>query len=192
MRTGNMRKRIEMPPTPSTTSSSQSRFTRNRIIFPHLHGSPTRSPSKSNAIFKADAHPSSEEKIFTWHMICNGIIDPCGSLYISWLCVVSMTFLYNAWVIPLRSTFPFQTPENTNVWLTFDYCADAIYLLDIVLVKHRIMFLHEGFWVHDRSLTRKNYMKKLKFKVIILFIAVEQNVQKNIFPFTELFILHAL
>lgn len=164
MRTGKMRKRIEMPPTPSTTSSSQSRLTRNRINFPHRDSSPTQSPSHANAIFKADEHPSTE-KTFTWNMLCNGIIDPQGSLYISWLCLVSMTFLYNAWVIPLRSTFPFQTPANTNVWLALDYCADAIYLLDIILVKHRIMFLHEGFWVHDKNLTRKNYIRKLKFKV---------------------------
>lgn len=78
-----------------------------------------------------------------------------------------MTFLYNAWVIPLRSTFPFQTDENENYWLAADICADIIYFLDVVFIKHRIMFLHEGFWVHDRNLTRKNYMKKLKFKVNI-------------------------
>lgn len=164
MRTGKMRKRIEMPPTPSTTSSSHSRLTRNRVHIPHRDDSPTQSPSLSNAIFKADEHPSNENE-FTWKKLGNGIIDPQGSLYISWLCIVSMTFLYNAWVIPLRSTFPFQTPENTNTWLTLDFCADAVYLLDIVFVKHRIMFLHEGFWVHDKNLTRKNYMRKLKFKV---------------------------
>lgn len=165
MRTGKMRKRIEMPATPSTTSSSQSHLMRNRINLPRTE-SPTRSPSLSNAIFKADEqHPLHENK-FSLKMLFSGIIDPQGSLYISWLCIVSMTFLYNAWVIPLRSTFPFQTPENTNIWLAVDFCADVIYLLDIVLIKHRMMFLHGGFWVHDRNLTRKNYMRKLKFKVM--------------------------
>lgn len=165
MRTGKMRKRIEMPATPSTTSSSQSHLARNRINFPQRSGSPTQSPSHSNAFFKADEqHPRNDSR-FSMKILFSGIIDPQGSLYISWLCIVSMTFLYNAWVIPLRSTFPFQTPENTNIWLAIDFCADVIYLLDIVLIKHRMMFLHEGFWVHDRNLTRKNYMKKLKFKV---------------------------
>lgn len=164
-RTGNMRKRIEMPPTPSTTSSSQSHLTRNRITFPHILNSPTQSPSHSDAFFKADEqHPGSRNP-FTFKTLCCDVIDPQGTLYICWLCIVSMTFLYNAWVIPLRSTFPFQTPENTNIWLAIDFCADVIYLLDIVFIKHRIMFLHEGFWVHDRNLTRKNYMRKLKFKV---------------------------
>lgn len=165
MRTGRMRKRIEMPPTPSTTSSAQSQLTRNRVNLSHRAGSSTQSPSHAFAIFKADEqHPSSESP-FTWKMLCNGVIDPQGSLYISWLCIVSMSFLYNAWVIPLRSTFPFQTPENTSSWLVADYCADAIYLLDLIFIKHRIMFLNEGFWVHDRNETRKNYMRKLRFKV---------------------------
>lgn len=88
-----------------------------------------------------------------------------GWFYISWLCVVSMSFLYNAWVIPLRSSFPFQTIENTNVWLAMDFCADVIYLIDVVFIKHRLMYLYEGFWVRDKNLTRKNYMRKLQFKV---------------------------
>lgn len=166
MRTGKMRKRIEMPPTPSTTSSSQSHLTRNRVNLSHRDGSPTHSLSQTNTIFKADEQHPNVGRSFSLKLLCNGIIDPQGSLYISWLCIVSMTFLYNSWVIPMRSTFPFQTPENINIWMTLDYCADAIYLLDIVFVKHRIMYLHEGFWVHDRKLTRKNYMRQLMFKVI--------------------------
>lgn len=96
------------------------------------------------------------------------VIELClyiGWFYISWLCVVSMSFLYNAWVIPLRSSFPFQTIENTNVWLAMDFCADVIYLIDVVFIKHRLMYLYEGFWVRDKNLTRKNYMRKLQFKV---------------------------
>lgn len=176
MRTGKMKSRIEMPPTPSsTTSSSQSHLTRYRVnplnIKPNSYVTPTQSPTHSNAYFKADEQHPKNEKI-TFAMLCGqnsgnnkGVLDPQGSFYISWLCIVSMTFLYNAWVIPLRSTFPFQTPENTSAWLIADFCADIIYLVDIVFIKHRIMFLHEGFWVRDRELTRKNYMRKLKFRV---------------------------
>lgn len=165
MRTGKMRSRLELPPTPSsTTSSAQSR---NRIQTNRIDLSPVHKPV--NAIFKADEQHPKLENPFMCAMLCggnrSGVLDPQGSFYISWLCIVSMTFLYNAWVIPLRSTFPFQTPENTNIWLAIDFCADVIYLLDIVLIKHRIMFLHEGFWVRDKNLTRVNYMRKLKFKV---------------------------
>lgn len=143
-----MRKRIEMPPTPSTTSSSQSRLTRNRInmsSMPRDAASPTQSPTHATAIFKADEQHPHHGSTFTCKLLCSGIIDPQGSLYISWLCIVSMTFLYNAWVIPLRSTFPFQTPENTSVWLTLDFCADVIYLLDIIFVKHRVSIKFTAF-----------------------------------------------
>lgn len=176
MRTGKMKSRIEMPPTPSsTTSSSQSHLTRYRVnplnIKPNSYVTPTHSPTHSNAYFKADEQHPKNEKL-TFAMLCGqssgnnkGVLDPQGSFYISWLCIVSMTFLYNAWVIPLRSTFPFQTSENTSAWLIADFCADIIYFFDIVFIKHRIMFLHEGFWVRDRELTRKNYMRELKFRV---------------------------
>ena len=73
--------------------------------------------------------------------------------------------MYNCWVIPLRNTFPYQTAENTPAWLTLDYSADVIYLLDVAFVKPRLKYLEEGFWVADLSLTRSNYIKKWQFKV---------------------------
>lgn len=93
-----------------------------------------------------------------------------GRFYISWLFIVSLTFLYNAWVIPLRSSFKFQTIENTPIWLTIDYICDIIYLLDVIFVKHRLIYLYSGFWQTKRKDTRLNYMKKLQFKVRIVFL----------------------
>lgn len=119
----------------------------------------------TNQIFQADIQHPDAERFFS---VRHGVLDPQGVIHISWLCVLSVTFWYNAWVIPLRSSFPFQTPDNSNVWLMMDGCADLIYLLDIIFVKHRIMYLHEGFWVRDPKLTRRNYMKKMKFKVSYL------------------------
>lgn len=178
MRTGNMRKRIEMPPTPSTTSSSHSHLARNRIDLIHKMSSTSQSPSHSTdfGIFEADEQHPNNKKPLTCKMMFSDFIDPQGTFYISWLCLVSMAFLYNAWLIPLRSTFTtsIQTPENTNYWLVADFCADIIYLLDVVLIKHRIMFIDEGFWVYDRNMTRKNYMRKLRFKVIsvVVFVSI--------------------
>lgn len=78
-----------------------------------------------------------------------------------------MTFCYsyNAWCVALRATFPYQTLENTPIWMMVDYLCDAVYMLDLVLVKPRLMFLNEGFWVDDPVETRKNYRKKLQYKV---------------------------
>lgn len=173
MRTGKMRSRLDLPPTPS--SSSIASFGKSHQI--QSNGASIQSPTRSqpfDTVFKADEQRPKLENPFMCAMLCGGkgsggnkqgVLDPQGSFYISWLCIISMTFLYNAWVIPLRSSFPFQTPENTNTWLIVDFCADVIYLLDVIFIKHRIMYLYEGFWVRDKDLTRKNYMRKLKFKV---------------------------
>ncbi|PSN29809.1 hypothetical protein C0J52_27114 [Blattella germanica] len=86
--------------------------------------------------------------------------DP-GYRYISWLFIVLICYMYNCWVIPLRNTFPYQTPENTPIWLAFDYAADVVYLLDVAFVKPRLKYLEEGFWIGDLSLTRRNYMRDI-------------------------------
>lgn len=91
-----------------------------------------------------------------------------GYFYITWLAIVTISFLYNAWVIPLRTFFPFQSPENTKDWMIVDYIADFVYLIDVLFIKHRTKYLHEGFWVKDIRLTQKNYMRKLQFKLDVL------------------------
>jgi len=101
-----------------------------------------------------------------------------------------LCYMYNCWVIPLRNTFPYQTPENTPVWLTIDYSADVIYLLDVVFVKPRLKYLEEGFWVADLSLTRSNYTKKWQFKVSPSRLAVRSSCVHNLlFQFVTLFCL---
>jgi len=76
-----------------------------------------------------------------------------------------MCYLYNCWVIPLRITFPYQTPENLWKWMLLDYCTDAINLLDTFVIKPRIMYLKDGFWVRDLKLIEVNYLEKLQSKV---------------------------
>lgn len=89
-----------------------------------------------------------------------------GFCYVAWLSLVTMCYLYNCWVIPLRITFPYQTPKNLWKWMLFDYCTDAINLLDTFVIKPRIMYLKDGFWVRDLKLIEINYLKKLQSKVI--------------------------
>ncbi|CAK1602779.1 unnamed protein product [Parnassius mnemosyne] len=95
-------------------------------------------------------------------------IDPQGRGYISWLLLVTFCYGYNAWCVPLRTTFPYQTPQNTALWMAADYLCDLVYLLDVALVKPRLMFLHEGFWVDDLRETRRNYRKKLQYKFDVI------------------------
>ncbi|CAL1289609.1 unnamed protein product [Larinioides sclopetarius] len=96
------------------------------------------------------------------------IIDPQSKLYIIWLFFVMISYAYNAWSIIFRAVFPYQTPDNKAIYLTFDYIADAIYVIDITLFKVRLQFLHNGFWVEDFKQTKANYFQKREFKLDLL------------------------
>ncbi|GBP20587.1 Cyclic nucleotide-gated cation channel beta-1 [Eumeta japonica] len=117
--------------------------------------------------------PSREKKcrgFFALPELCDPFtpIDPQGCGYICWLLVMTFCYSYNAWCIPLRATFPYQRPDNTIYWMAADYFSDFLCLLDVALVKPRLMYLHEGFWVTDPALTRSNYRKKLQYKFDII------------------------
>ncbi|TDG41394.1 hypothetical protein AWZ03_012185 [Drosophila navojoa] len=181
-RANKVKSRIELPPTPSSSSASSPTPPPTQAALhastKSLHPSPEhkvrlvpagQSPHRGR-LFEADTPRSN---VWLCSSLCGAnnderTLDPQGKIYISWLCVVSLSFLYNAWVIPLRASFPFQTKANTNIWLACDFCADIIYLLDVVFFKHRVMYLFEGFWVKNKNLTRKNYMRKLQFKLDLL------------------------
>uniref|UniRef100_A0A182YPF4 Uncharacterized protein n=1 Tax=Anopheles stephensi TaxID=30069 RepID=A0A182YPF4_ANOST len=167
-RTRKMRSKIEIPPTPSSSASAPS-------TAPSMQKHSVNQRTIQNSALtlqSATDTPDCSHYLFCPIFCCGGrsdnVLDPQGKFYIAWLFIVSLSFLYNAWVIPLRSSFPYQTPENTKYWIAMDICADVIYLLDILFVKHRLMYLYEGFWVKDKHLTRKNYMRKLQFKMDLL------------------------
>ncbi|KAF0768300.1 cyclic nucleotide-gated cation channel beta-1 [Aphis craccivora] len=103
-----------------------------------------------------------------WVTSLDFIIEPQSFCYVAWLSLVTMCYLYNCWVIPLRITFPYQTPENLWKWMLLDYCTDAINLLDTFVIKPRIMYLKDGFWVRDLKLIEVNYLEKLQSKLDII------------------------
>ncbi|XKL60648.1 hypothetical protein PGB90_007705 [Kerria lacca] len=45
---------------------------------------------------------------------------------------------------------------------------DFFYLVDIIIVKPRVMYLKDGFWVRNPRLTRRNYFTKFQFKMDVL------------------------
>uniref|UniRef100_A0AAR5PGH7 Cyclic nucleotide-binding domain-containing protein n=1 Tax=Dendroctonus ponderosae TaxID=77166 RepID=A0AAR5PGH7_DENPD len=162
-----VRQRLEGPETPSSLSSSADIEGPTTPVNPH----PRLSVSFSDKYFNDDDEP--EFKITAAG--CLGrclnhiqIIDPNGKTYVAWMCIVTLTLLYNAWVIPLRSTFPYQTPQNRPYWMAFDYLSDAIYIIDMILIQPRVKYLNEGFWVTERMLLTQNYIKNKHFKLDVL------------------------
>ncbi|KAK4879431.1 hypothetical protein RN001_007577 [Aquatica leii] len=96
------------------------------------------------------------------------VLDPQGKVYIVWMCIAALAVSYNLWVIPLRSTFPYQNPSNRKVWMFFDYFCDFIYVIDIVFIQTRIKHVTGGFTVADYGLTKQHYLKRIQFKFDLL------------------------
>ncbi|GAA6229770.1 cyclic nucleotide-gated cation channel beta-1-like [Lates japonicus] len=92
-------------------------------------------------------------------------IDPFTNLmYVLWMFLVSLAWNWNAWFIPVRWAFPYQTPDNIYYWLVTDYLCDLIYILDITIFQPRLQFIRGGDIVCDKKEMRKNYMKTKRFK----------------------------
>ncbi|KRT79306.1 hypothetical protein AMK59_7201, partial [Oryctes borbonicus] len=163
-----VRERIQMPPTPSSISSHDTL------------DETTIKPLEAKIIDLIEKEEPMEEKPDTvrkksifdkaGYVYDTKVIDPQGNIYVLWMSIAATFVLYNTFVIPLRSAFPYQTPENTPTWMFFDYFADLIYIIDITLIQPRIMFLAEGFWMTDFRFTRHNYMRKCRFKLDLLSI----------------------
>lgn len=88
-----------------------------------------------------------------------------GLTYVVWLSVMAIAFVYNAWCIPLRISFPYQDESNIYVWLTLDYIMDFVYLIDTLLIRPRLRFVSQGIWVEDVPQCRQTYLNTACFKV---------------------------
>ncbi|XP_072925826.1 uncharacterized protein cngb1a [Hemitrygon akajei] len=151
-------------------------------------GSPTASPSK--AAPAAPAPPpeekkeeeEKEEEHYCEMMCCRfktrpwlrriksvglpSSVDPFSNpLYVLWLSIVVLAWNWNVWLIPVRCTFPYQTPDNIHLWLLMDYFCDLIYLTDMIVFQSRLQFVKGGDIITARKLMRENYLKTQKFKM---------------------------
>lgn len=111
-------------------------------------------------------------------------INPQSGVYLAWLCLMSLSFLYNAYAIPLRMSFPYQTRENFHLWLIADYSTDFLFIVDMLVVKPRRMFIRQGLaivssvysllygtltWLQrERNAMRRRYLFSLELKLDIL------------------------
>ena len=90
--------------------------------------------------------------------------------------MVTFCFIYNAWAIPFRQFFNnYQHPGNIRLWLISDYLSDFVFLLDILMIKYRIMFMKNGFWVKDHRELCKFIMALYSFKRKIYFFSIHGN-----------------
>ena len=66
---------------------------------------------------KSTINMSGWDSFFNWHNMKHKLefVDPRGYVNISWLLLLTLVFLYNAWVIPLRAIFPFARTRYSAV-----------------------------------------------------------------------------
>ncbi|XP_041375408.1 cyclic nucleotide-gated cation channel beta-1-like isoform X2 [Gigantopelta aegis] len=182
-RTQRTKERTCQPPSPTSLSSYDGKSAVSASDFPQ----PTRQirlgsfvpmeSSMSEAMSEVSA--TKEQLVGVWH--CRLRLPKCchklrfpntmeshSKVYVAWLFIVVIAFMYNAWVIPLRGIFPYQSEQNVYYWLIFDYSCDLIYIIDIVVFKIRIRFINDGIVELDRRKTRKHYMMKGIFKMDML------------------------
>ncbi|XP_022256341.1 cyclic nucleotide-gated cation channel beta-3-like isoform X2 [Limulus polyphemus] len=164
-----VKEKIVQTPTPSPTSSLNEEENEKQHDRPRLASLiQNDDPSAANDWMEEDKGiwycRMSKQLLLSFPRV----LDPQSKVYISWLLIVTLCFVYNAWSIFLRAVFQYQTPESLPYLLSFDYFSDAIYIIDMVVFKVRVKYLHEGFWVEDLAATRKNYFKKTMFKMDLL------------------------
>ncbi|XP_048253831.1 uncharacterized protein LOC124117231 isoform X2 [Haliotis rufescens] len=182
-RTQRTKERTTQPPSPSSVSSQDA-----KSAVSGLDGDETPAPrnirlgsfipmgSRTSEVFSEASETNKEMLVGVWQ--CRFRMPKClrkirfpntieaqSKLYVGWLFLVMLAYMYNAWVIPLRGFFPYQTSDNVWYWLICDYTFDLVYILDIVIFKVRIRFVNDGIIECDRKLTKKHYMKKLMFKL---------------------------
>ena len=95
---------------------------------------------------------------------CTLVFDPAGRLAYWWSFIVTIAFLYNFWVLIYRSAFDEINERNLAIWLTLDYVADVIYILDI-LFNLRTGYLDDGVLQTESAKLRRHYMNSTIFYV---------------------------
>ena len=92
------------------------------------------------------------------------VFDPSGRLAYWWSFVVSISFLYNFWVLIYRFAFEEINSRNMAIWFTLDYFADFIYIMDIAF-HFRTGYLEDGVLQTDGVKLRLHYLNSTVFYI---------------------------
>ncbi|XP_068959579.1 cyclic nucleotide-gated channel beta-3 [Petaurus breviceps papuanus] len=90
--------------------------------------------------------------------------------YALWLLLVTIAYNWNCWVLPMRLTFPYQTPSNMRYWLVIDIICDIIYLSDMLIIQPRLEFLKGGDKIVKPKELKEHYRNSTKFKLDLMSI----------------------
>lgn len=82
-------------------------------------------------------------------------LSPKSTLRGWWASILILATFYNAILMPMRSTFPFE--HRPFVWYPIDYSADLLYALEIVW-RMFVGYYHLGVVVTTRKYVIKNYL----------------------------------
>uniref|UniRef100_A0A094ZI25 Cyclic nucleotide-gated cation channel alpha-3 n=1 Tax=Schistosoma haematobium TaxID=6185 RepID=A0A094ZI25_SCHHA len=94
------------------------------------------------------------------------VIDSSESGYYYWIGIVTITVLYNAIVLPMRSAFTQFHELSPIIWMVLDYCIDCVYFMDIFVGLRT----EEGLLVRDKEKLKQAYIKRQQFIIDIMAI----------------------
>uniref|UniRef100_H2LZM8 Cyclic nucleotide gated channel subunit alpha 2 n=1 Tax=Oryzias latipes TaxID=8090 RepID=H2LZM8_ORYLA len=97
------------------------------------------------------------------------VVSPSDDIYYRWLLVISITVLYNWFVVVARACFDELQVTFFIWWLVLDYISDTVYILDTI-VRLRTGFLEQGLLVKDHIKLRDSYVRTLQFKLDVASI----------------------
>ncbi|KAM8856158.1 cyclic nucleotide-gated channel alpha-4 [Spinachia spinachia] len=86
------------------------------------------------------------------------VVDPAEHFYYVWLQVMIFPIIYNWVIIILRTCFTTIAISYLPVWLTLDYLADIMYMVDVVITVHT-GYLDQGILIKDVPQLRKRYLR---------------------------------
>ncbi|OQV26238.1 Cyclic nucleotide-gated cation channel beta-1 [Hypsibius exemplaris] len=166
---------VIQPPSP-TISPVEENKPLPRLSIP-LHQMPIRpaTPSRTEAASRLAHEVTILGRTFTLPAWCPRprmprAMEPQSPLFISWLFIVSMAFMYNAYAIPFRAAFSDYTRPDWSMtyWFIVDYFCDLLYLIDIIVFKTSVKFVSNGVWVENRQDIVRRYTHSWRFRLDVI------------------------